>query len=176
VNKKRIVIIAVTLFLAQTVILTGIAPAEQYLLNPPTRFDISQENNPFRYSSEIYGSLLSFYLDDVFGRLPKTAISKICGAMPAYPNVKFDSTNKNIIGINKQERWIRYYLLSICGTKLGARVFRTGDYVPPLSVISELIDEKHGITAQILPANDILKDCKIKPAKIEPSSPVDKSA
>ena len=100
-NKKRTAAIAVTFFLVQIILLSGVAPAE---------------------------SLSPNLLTKIYAGAPGLQLKESC-------------------------------------------------FQPKIPVLSELTIEKTGVTLQILPGiDDMLNDCKIKPNRIYPPSPADKSA
>jgi hypothetical protein len=165
---KRTAIIAAILFLVQAIPLIGSAPAETYLLNVPSSLQASEINAPFKDVYDALNKILSRYHDDAYSRQPKTALPRL------YPNVKSDLSN-----VDEEARWVRYYRLSIGDQEFTARVFRPQDDVRQARVIEELKARIEGqdIIVQILPdvVKNILKGREIKPAKVDPRSPADKS-
>ena len=90
-------------------------------------------------------------------------------------DVRFDFEHIDLM----KKGWTRYYPFSVGEKRFVARIFLTKEaaFQQGLPVMSEIVIEDSGVTLQILPSIDeILKDCKIKPNRIYPSSQADKSA
>ena len=164
-NKKRTAVLTVTFFLVQAFFLSGFAPAEVYLLNPPTGIGTAGANTPLKNTCGIFFKALELYKADALEGLAKDEIIKRYNDVCADSPVKFDLENLDLV----RKGWTRYYPFSIDGRNFVARVFLTKETIfqPKINPISELVLNRLGITVQILPGiNEILSDRRIKPNKV----------
>ncbi|MDD5136359.1 MAG: hypothetical protein PHX20_01335 [Candidatus Omnitrophica bacterium] len=174
-NKRKTAAIAVLFFLVQAIQLTGIAPAENLSPNPLTEIKIGGANPSFKETCTFLCMALSIYRSDVFQRMTKEELTKAYDPFLAGSAIRFDLANLDI----GKKGWTRYYPFSVGERQFVARIFLTKEafFQPTVSVLSELVVEKLGVTLQVLPGIDeILADCKIKPNRIYPSSQAEKSA
>jgi hypothetical protein len=74
VNKKLTFVITVALFICQSFSLAGNAPAEVYLLNPPTEVGTAGNNTSLKDACSVFFTAFEIYQSDVFKRVPKETL------------------------------------------------------------------------------------------------------
>ena len=172
--KKRLPVILAVLFLVQSIPLLQGTCAENYLLNPPSRVNLSSPDTPFREIYEVFCAALTIYKLDAIEGHSKEALMRECAAKLPGKEINFDLRR---IDMGKKG-WTRYYPFSIGDRHFIIRIFLTEEraYQAKAQTLFEGAIDNPAVTFQILPGiNDILKDCRIAPYKFYPSSEADKS-